>query len=435
VIKTASFWLILAVVTIGVIEIGARWAYGVAFDTPFDAEQIADSQREIRAQTDPEAGRGLLGGLEVIHPYLGFVGNPTRHNELVDALRETEVTSYGFNDDKSPIQPASKDRLIVGIFGGSVAHYMSTQGVSELEAELMRAPRFAGRSVVVVRVALAGWKQPQQLMALNYLLMLGAHFDVVINLDGFNEIALPPVENRPKGVFPYFPRGWYVRTQGATDHAVRTAVGRLTVLQQGRADWAGRFVEADGTPTFWGSNTALAAWIWRWRDDAMAAELADARLQMLASKDSDTRYVARGPPFDYRDENLYAELAAAWARSSLQMHQLCAANGIEYYHFLQPNQYVPGSKPLHAEERRLAWSEKSLYRASVERGYPELIEQGKQLREQGVAYTDLTQMFEHNDSFLYHDVCCHLNVTGNQLLGAEIGRVIAGHVAASGPPR
>ena len=107
------------------------------------------------------------------------------------------------------------------------------------------------------------------------------------------------------------------------------------------------------------------------------------------------------------------------------MHQLSEANGIEYYHFLQPNQYVPGSKPLHEQERRLAWSENSLYRKAVERGYPELIAKGRELREHGVAYTDLSPIFRDNDSFLYHDVCCHLNAEGNRLLGERIGQVIS----------
>jgi len=43
-------------------------------------------------------------------------------------------------------------------------------------------------------------------MRLNYLLALGARFDLFINLDGFNEVALPPAENIPKGVFLFFPR-------------------------------------------------------------------------------------------------------------------------------------------------------------------------------------------------------------------------------------
>ncbi|MFP8880969.1 MAG: hypothetical protein VCE43_16740 [Myxococcota bacterium] len=433
-IKRAVFWAILLVSTLGAIELAARWAYGAASESAFDADEIEAAQRALQTEAESAPRAGLLGGLEVIHPYLGFVGNPTARNKLIDTLRETAVSDYGLNDDKSPIQRASEDRLIVGIFGGSVAHYLSTQGLTALDAELGRARRFAGRERVIVRVALAGWKQPQQLMALNYLLMLGAHFDVLINLDGFNEIALPPVENQPKGVFPYFPRNWYTRTQGASDQKVRAAVGKIAYLREQRARWAGRFTDPSSERSASWARTGLAAWVWRVRDDSLAAALADARLQMVASRAADTRYVAAGPPYDYEDEDLYTDLADAWARSSLQMHQLAEANGIEYYHFLQPNQYVPGSKPLHEQERRLAWSENSLYRKAVERGYPLLIAKGLELQQRGVAYTDLTQIFRENDSFLYVDVCCHLNADGNQLLGERIGQIISGSAPATGQP-
>ncbi len=433
-IKRAVFWAILFGATLGAIEWAARWAYGMASESTFDASVIDAAQRELQAEIGPSRRDSLLGGLEVIHPYLGFVGNPIARSKLSDGLHQNEITEYGLNDDKSPIQRASEDRLIVGIFGGSVAHYMSTQGVQALEAELGRAQRFAGRQAVFVRVALAGWKQPQQLMALNYLLMLGAHFDVLINLDGFNEIALPAVESQPKGVFPFFPRGWYGRTQGASDQNVRAAIGKITYLREERSRWAARFVDAGSDRSARWAQTGLAAWLWRARDADLAAALADARLQLLESRASDTRYVAAGPPYDYADETLFSDLADGWARSSLLMHQLCEANGIEYYHFLQPNQYVPGSKPLHEEERHRAWSETSMYRNAVERGYPQLVEKGRELRERGVAYTDLTRIFSDNNSPLYIDPCCHLNPDGSQLLGERIGQIVSSSSAATRAP-
>ena len=49
-------------------------------------------------------------------------------------------------------------------------------------------PRFAGKQIWVVSFALGGYKQPQQLMVLAYYLSLGQPLDVVVNVDGFNEI-------------------------------------------------------------------------------------------------------------------------------------------------------------------------------------------------------------------------------------------------------
>ena len=51
-------------------------------------------------------------------------------------------------------------------------------------------------------MAHGGWKQPQQLLALSWILALGGELDVLINVDGFNEVALDGVENAERGVFP-----------------------------------------------------------------------------------------------------------------------------------------------------------------------------------------------------------------------------------------
>ncbi|MGV2341075.1 MAG UNVERIFIED_CONTAM: hypothetical protein LVR18_46165 [Planctomycetaceae bacterium] len=55
-----------------------------------------------------------------------------------------------------------------------------------------------------MRLALPGYKQPQQLMALNYVLSLGGEFDAVLNIDGFNDGALSILENaQPKASIAY----------------------------------------------------------------------------------------------------------------------------------------------------------------------------------------------------------------------------------------
>ena len=130
----------LAAATLGAIELSARIAQPVLLDGPIDA---AATRAEIQAVAAGDDGGARAGNREeVIHPYLGFVGNPASKNELVDALRGVPISEYGFNDDKSPIQSAQPGRLVVGIFGGSVAHFFSLEGIEALRAELARSPRF-----------------------------------------------------------------------------------------------------------------------------------------------------------------------------------------------------------------------------------------------------------------------------------------------------
>ena len=148
--------------------------------------RIAEAART--RPTAPDADPAVV----VAHPYLGFVYNPRDHPAGMLALHSVPVSDWGFLDDKGPLRGASEREVVIGIFGGSVAFWFSVRGIDAMLEELAKLPQFYGKSFVVVRTALGGTKQPQQLMALNYLLALRGHFDMVINLDGFNEIALAP---------------------------------------------------------------------------------------------------------------------------------------------------------------------------------------------------------------------------------------------------
>ena len=82
--------------------------------------------------------------------------------------------------------------------------------------------------MTILTDSLGGYKQPQQLLTLAYYISLGAEFDTVINIDGFNEVALPPIHNIPKNIYPFYPVGHYLRTSDLID------TGMLDLLIQDR---------------------------------------------------------------------------------------------------------------------------------------------------------------------------------------------------------
>ena len=57
-------------------------------------------------------------------------------------------------------------------------------------SQLAAAPAFRGREIVPLCFAHEGYKQPQQLLVLSYFLSIGQELDLVVNIDGFNEVAL-----------------------------------------------------------------------------------------------------------------------------------------------------------------------------------------------------------------------------------------------------
>jgi hypothetical protein len=157
-----------------------------------------------------------LAAEDSVHPYFGFVRRPKDPPDPA-AL---PVNGFGFVDTQSPIQHREKGKVIVGILGGSLAEEFCDNGLPEFEAQLKKLPRFADKRIVFVRLAISGYKQPQQLFVVNYLLALGAEFDLIVNIDGYNEIALPVVENKPAGVFPSFTREWGIRVLERRDTAL-----------------------------------------------------------------------------------------------------------------------------------------------------------------------------------------------------------------------
>src|SRR5262249_52306613 len=112
----------------------------------------------------------LERGAFALHPYVGYVYDADVHR---DRSRGFTVGPYGFADQVGPLPKRDDRRVIVGIFGGSVALRLAYEAGPLLIRELTSLPRFAGKEIVLVKAALGAFKEPQQLMALNYFLVLG----------------------------------------------------------------------------------------------------------------------------------------------------------------------------------------------------------------------------------------------------------------------
>ena len=369
--------------------------------------------------------------VHVLHPYLGFVQDPERDPAARRWSLDEQAGELGFpRNFHPPLVEPTEDTVTVAVLGGSVARQIGYGGNLFLQAGLSSIPRFAGRDIRVLAFGLGGYKQPQQLMTLSYLLALGAPIDVVINIDGFNEIVLPVTENVPLGVNPVYPRGWAFRVEGM-DPEERSLRGEITLLQRRRQRLARLFTAP--VP----SHSATANLMWRLLDRVTARAVHDREAALVELRSQSGSYQATGPASDIgsRDE-LYHALVELWFRSSLQMARLAAADGIEYYHFLQPNQYDPGSKALSPEERRQAWDDAAPAREPVAIGYPLLRDRGRDLQAAGVAFTDLSTAFLDVPETVYIDRCCHYNEEGIRLVADRIVEAIArgGRAAGDQPP-
>jgi hypothetical protein len=147
--------------------------------------------------------------------------------------------------------------------------------------------------------------------------------------------------------------------------------------------------------------------------------------QALLARSDSSDYAARGPRRDYSDATERArDLVSYWKRSSVLLDQRAQASGFRYFHFLQSNQWVDGSKTFSKREQSIARPDHYVRREAAILGYRELIEAGHRLREGGVAFTDLTMIFRDVEAPLYIDPCCHVNREGYERIATAIGRTI-----------
>lgn len=358
------------------------------------------------------ATRGISDHMKdaVLHPYLGFVlDSPEDYNQ------------YGFYSE-SPVRDKAPDEIHVGIFGGSVAGETFVSALEILPGELGRLPIFRDKKIHLFCFADGGIKQPQQLMTLTYFSVLGVDFDIVINLDGYNEVVLPYGENIPANVNPIFPRMWHLLSTSGLDRSASLEIGRIDWLRERRDRWRARFASF---PLQY-SNFMLALW------DLLDYRLGRSILRATATlndvlSSADPSFQTTGPPFQYESSaEIFQDLAETWKRSSLLMARLSEANGASYFHFLQPNQYFPGSKKLTRKERRRAYYQgRSPATEAVRRGYPLLVEKGKELRRLGVDFHDLTMLYKDQTETLYVDFCCHVNRRGYDLIAREISETLS----------
>jgi hypothetical protein len=338
------------------------------------------------------------------HPYLGF-GNPVPKG--FDFLQ----------NQKSEIQD-DPNGIVVGITGGSLSFGMFNSSAELIKQKIEDIPFYKNKNVYMLQLGLFAWKQPQQLASLAYYLSLGGKLDILINLDGHNEVV-DAGHNVGNKVHPSYPLLWiYLATNMLTIDRM-AIISDITNINSKRYKTARLFDRVRLSVTV---NT-----LWRFLDSYFEARLNRARIAFDEIDDKDIKekpYYKYGPHYKYtHTQEAYEYFATIWKNSSVQMHRLAESNGIAYFHFLQPNQYVPNSKILSQEEMQKYYKPKRAGRGIIS-GYPLLQANGDELKKNGVNYYDLTMIFNDVNETLYSDTCCHLNKKGNDLLAKHIGQII-----------
>jgi hypothetical protein len=392
-VKHIVFWCVLLCGVMVTIELVALGAYRIAFGESFSYQRLQALRRAAQEMVRTEFPF-------VIHPYYGYVFDP----------RLGGANKDGFFGRENHIQPADPKKVVIAIIGGSVAvHFASDDRARDvLKSELKTIGVFQDRDIVILNLANLAYKEPQGLLVINDILSRGGHLDLVIALDGFNEIALPEAfGNVGNGISPFYPMQWW---RFAMESTLEARVGLASVFSK---------------PIL--RHLVTANFIWRVADAYLAkADVNAGRPADPTTRLSNDRRIFLGPDAQYATRrDLYTDVVVQWGRASVLLNNIMAAQGGFYFHFLQPNQYVVGSKPLTEHESDAAINPASRFREPVEIGYPYLRVMGESLRDAGVWFEDLTAVFKDVHQQVYVDKCCHVNEEGNALLAKTIATAVA----------
>ncbi|MHC1788023.1 hypothetical protein [Solidesulfovibrio sp.] len=402
-------------------------AYFLVYRKPYSTATVAANARRIAGGTSDAPDNQGSQKDYLIDPYFGYV------SLIPPSAGETQGTvnlarSFGF-DTAGQIVPDYPDKVFtVAVLGGSVAKYFAANMAAVLKTYVERLPQAKGRDIVVLGLGNYSYKQPQQLNIITDFLAQGGRFDVVVTIDGFNEVAHPEVHNIANAVSPFFPSGWADRVGEISSSQGLARLGEITLLQDFRAK-AARLYEQFGHGMTLGT-------LWSLCDQVLANRIhavETARLQNKSGSSgaqengqrvSPSGKVTLGPARSYPPDELYPDLATHWAVASAMMHNAVASAGGRYIHYLQPNQYDKGSKPLSVAEAAAAFNPDSPYKPGVEQGYDLLRAAGGVLAASGVEFIDASRLFAKNSDTLYLDDCCHYNASGEELLARSIGETI-----------
>ncbi|MFV0446563.1 MAG: hypothetical protein ACK5Q5_23585 [Planctomycetaceae bacterium] len=352
---------------------------------------------------------------EVLHPYLGYCHDPQSSPGYDFTAGHVDTNRLGLSGNLDPVQQRGPERLVIGILGGSFAWNFGFEAADDIRDGLRSDPRFADRDIRIVNLALPGFKQPQQVMALNYVLALGGEFDLVLNLDGFNEVALG-FENWGARVAAAYPKGWPIRVHDVPDNRRLTESYEVFALRAKRQAIARSVVDSPSR------GLALRQVWWKLQDQSLEKRLIALCNGIFAAREAEGRPFAVVGPFDaaVNQTEQFQHTVQLWARCSRQLNAVTVAQGGGYIHALQPNQYLPDCKPLSPFELSQAYDLDSDYCLSVTTAYPQLQAAGRELRADGLRFVDLTGVYRNHAETLYIDWCCHVNREGYRILAAAL---------------
>ena len=363
--------------------------------------------------------------VERLHPFFGYV---LKQGAFTNEKLKLKVNKHGFFSlYEYPFIKTNKKQFIIGVFGGSVANNFAVDEYKNqiLSKKLQSYPEFADREIVVLNFGNGGYKQPQQLLILNYFLALGQELDLVLNIDGFNEVALSNLNNKAQ-IELGMPSVQHI--QPLTNLASNVSPEVMSAIVQINDNKKQLKAGIDKLQT---CQLALCHAVTSLRvkqlvnnyQQAIVKYDAEVKKSNADTANSSIVYIPKADSV-LPDRAAFDKMASLWYESSIGMNQILSSRKIKYFHFIQPNQYYPTKRAFTAKEKEIAINKESPYIEGVKKGYPVLLSKVDDLQKARVNVFSAVNILDNTKETVYKDACCHYNSVGEEVLANYISSSI-----------
>ncbi|NEQ39682.1 MAG: hypothetical protein F6K40_26895 [Okeania sp. SIO3I5] len=365
--------------------------------------------------------------IERLHPYFGYVQKPGP-----DFREGFKYNGAGFISPYDyPYQKQNNNQYIIGVFGGSVASNYSIYEIQNqiLEKKLKQLPEFKDKEFIILSFATGGYKQPQQLILLNYFLSIGQQFDMIINIDGFNEVTLAQANNE-NAVDIMMPSTNHVvpLTNIANNSLSTKSIQAMLKINDSKNKLKDALETLDkcqvaycyALTSIYVQNLATT-----YRKNVKIFDKERKKAAQEAAGETEASIVyfyAQNPELE--ESELYQTMAGHWQKASIMMKQIAANNNILYFHVLQPNQYYPTNRVYSETEQKIAFDSDSPFRKATELGYPVLLSKIDNLKQNGVNFFNGVKILDDAKEIVYIDSCCHYAEVGENILSEFVANSI-----------
>ncbi|HEY8279681.1 MAG TPA: hypothetical protein VIH99_08660 [Bdellovibrionota bacterium] len=340
---------------------------------------------------DPLLEALLLGESMQAHPFFGY------HRSF--KIRQIENLK----------EDGAQGKYIVLLTGGSLAEKFGDSVAAGFPQKLReQIPALRGKDIRFINLATGAFKQPQQFFLTTYLI---DQADLVINLDGYNDVSMAAdLEERSykPAEYPSYTFRFFSPAKGDRRY-LRLARGIRFLYRQMNA-LPLKFPWVASSFAYFEAWKALRGLFYR-----SFRNLENLYLRSVAEEIYSERRSLTKPNV--------TEKISSWKKYLSFTDTLVKARKKRFFSFVQPNQYFAGSKPLSSEEKSSAWE---AGREQADRdSFPLLHKAAVDLNQRGVPVFSLMNVFSGHPETLYADACCHINAAGNAILEREILSSIA----------